>query len=222
MLRQALSFSIGEELSGFLGDVGEQDAGHEVDQVADEEPMIGSAATRGTTAEFVEAERDGGVPTVERERGVGHVRSGQAIPFDQAVVGGTGRRIEAVHVDDQFGDDAQVLAPGGFFEHGGRGADQRTGDRAHRWDHLGCEDVDEGGSPSADVVLERFDDRGDQRFTIPEVVLHCVGVAVTGSAGDFAQRDGVDALLGEEMPSTADQRISTARAASVHASKVTH
>ena len=128
------------------------------------------------------------------------------------VVGVTGRRVEPVHVDDQFGNDAQVLAP--LAGCSSIAADGRTRAPAiERIDGTASdgEDVDERGSPGADIAFERLDDRRDQRFTIAEVVLHCVGVAMAGGTNDLTQRDGIDALLGEELPSCFDQCVPSTR-----------
>ncbi len=102
------------------------------------------------------------------------------------------------------------------LDHRRGGAHQCGGDRTSRRSPLGEHGVDERLAPQPDLALERLDDRSEQGLSVPEVVLHRVGVSVPGGPSDLSHRHRFDALFGEESPSGVDECFTSAGSAAFH------
>jgi hypothetical protein len=168
---------------------GGEQRGGEVDEVLDEEAVVGVRRRGGSPPELGGAEADGGEPPVQAHGFGVEERLDQHAPAVDRVGGvrrvGVDERLGRV---DQLGVDLQVLGSAvGVGQLGGEGPHQRAGEVAQLGGIDGLAVVEHGVTAGLDVGPVLGEHGGEHALAVLEVVLHRRGALGPGLAVDLAQ-----------------------------------
>ena len=193
--------ALGVEAAGLVGQGGGQQPGDEVDEVADEQSVVGVGRRPCPPGQL-----DGGEPH-RHEPAVqpGGVVVEQAGDQGPPAVDAGGGVVERRRVDHRAGPVHQVghdLQVGGSAvavgQHGGAGPHQRARQCAEVGAAVGLVGVEHRVAAGLDRVVVLGEDRPEQPVAAAEVVLQGRGVAGAGGAVDLPQADAVDAVGREQ------------------------
>ena len=185
-----------------------KESGDEVDEVADEQPVVGVGAGVGTAGELDDGEAEGDETAMQSERVDGQKRRNQVAPAEQAVFrvverGRVEHRLRAIH---QLGHDLEVGAAA-IAELYCERLDERVRERPQVGLAIRLVGVEHRMAASVDVEVVLLEDRAHEPRPVAEVVLERGRVAGTGRAHDLPQADGLDAVRGEQLLGCRDEPV---------------
>jgi hypothetical protein len=202
--------ALGVEAAGLVGQGCGQQPGDQVDQVADEQSIVGVG--RGPSPP---RELDGREPHChEAPVQPGGVVVEQAGDQDPPAVDAGGRVVERRRVDHragpvhEVGHDLQVGGPTvAVGQHGGVGPDERPRQCPEVGAAVGLVGVEHGVPAGLHRVVVLGEDGPQQAVPAAEVVLEGRGVAGAGGAVDLTQADALDAVGREQHLGGVDEPL---------------